>query len=123
MAINFSPTPSADDVAHAGNSPVTALATGNNAALASSTLGTVVTHTASGQQSVSRIAGSGTFPAEWTLVLNSVILETKRSGPDYKVEFLFNGPLTIPDTQVLDIKVEHLDAANTRDFNATIYGA
>lgn len=124
MSIHFSQTPSGDDVAHAGNSPVGVLATGSITTIADSTLSTIVTFTNSsgGDQSISRVAGSGTAPAQYDLVLNSVTIETRRSGPDYKVDFTFNGPLKLVDTDILDLKVTHLITGTTRDFQASVYG-
>ena len=124
MSNNFSQTPSADDVAHAGNSPVSVLATGSISGIADATLTTIVTYTnaSGGDESISRIGGSGTFPAQYDLVLNAVTIETKRSGPDYKAEFIFTGPLKLANGNILDLKVTHLDPNDTRDFQASIYG-
>jgi len=124
MGIGFSPGDSADDQPHAGNSPVDVLATGSIAGIADAILSTIVTFTNSSgaDQSVSRIGGSGTFPAQYDLVLNAVTIETRRSGPDYKADFEFNGPLKLVNGDILDLKVTHLDPNNTRDFQASIYG-
>jgi len=86
------------------------------------TLTTVVTFTSIGNTSITRINGSGTIPAKYDLVLNSTTIEIQRSGPNYRINFEFGGPLSLSDGDILDLKVTHLDPNNTRDFQATIYG-
>jgi len=122
MTVHFSKTPNAADASHAGNTPVGVLANSSVSNIADATLTTITTFTATGDQSVSRIGGSGTFPAEYRLTLNAVDIEIQRSGPDYKVNFEFDGPLSLSTGDILDVKVTHLDPNNTRDFQATIYG-
>lgn len=124
MGISFSPGDDADDKPHAGNSPVTALVTGTSNAVSSSTLTTITTLTASGEQTVSRVELSGTGPGTATLVLDASIIETRRFNGDRTTDFLFNGPLKLTDGQILDIKIEHfaVPALETRDYTAVIYG-
>lgn len=124
MSNSFGPIKNVGSSLHAGNSPVSVLATGSITTIADGVLSTIVTYTNSSgvAQSVSRIGGSGTFPAQYDLVFDTVTIETKRSGPDYKAEFIFDGPLKVPNGSIIDLKVTHLDPNDTRDFQASIYG-
>lgn len=124
MSNSFGPIKNAAGSIHAGNSPVSVLATGSITGIASSTLSTIVTYTntSGSQESVSRVAGSGTVPAIYLLVLNTVTIEEQRSGPDYKVNFAFNGPLKLDNGDILELKVRHGFATTTRDFQSSIYG-
>jgi len=125
MGVAFHPGNQADDLPHAGNSPVTALATGTADAVSPSTLTTITTLTAVGEQTVSRAEVSGTGPGTATLVLNAAIIETRRFNGDRTTDFLFpSGPLKLDSGDILDIKVEHfaVPALETRDYTAVIYG-
>lgn len=125
MGISFSPGDDTDDKPHAGNSPVTALVTGTANAVSGSTLTTITTLTASGEQTINRIELSGTGPGTATLVLNATIIETRRFNGDRTTDFLFSGgPLKLDDSDILDVKIEHfaVPPAETRDYTAVIYG-
>lgn len=125
MGISFSPGDDTDDKPHAGNSPVTALATGTSNSVSSSVLTTITTLTASGEQTVSRAEVSGTGPGTATLVLNAAIIETRRFNGDRTTDFLFpGGPLKLDNGDILDVKIQHfaVPPAETRDYTAVIYG-
>lgn len=125
MGISFSPGDDTDDKPHAGNSPVSSLATGTSNAVSASTLTTVTTFTAVGEQTVNRAEISGTGPGTATLVLNAAIIETRRFNGDRTTDFLFlGGPLKLDSGDILDLKIEHfaVPALETRDYTAVIYG-
>ena len=95
---------------------------GSQTAVPASTITTLATMTANGSRYVTRVSVSGQEYAKYTLHINSVLKETKRSGPDRSVEFEFDTPLGLASGDVLDVKVEHFVTGQTPDFEATIYG-
>ena len=102
------------------STPNSILAYSETTALGSATLATVVTYTATGSDVVSRVIVSGEDYAKFTIVLNTVIKATARSGPDRNVFFDLNLGLTVGD--VLDVKVEHFHTGDTLDFEGSIIG-
>lgn len=109
--------------AHAGNSPVSSLATGSALTVPSATTTTVTTYTAVGRRTINRIGVTGDVYARWFIVLNSTTIEEKQTGPDRESDFEWaGGPLLLNSGDILDVKVRHAYAGLTPDFNATIYG-
>jgi hypothetical protein len=104
----------------ASTDPNSVLAVGAQTSIASSTLTTVVTYTATGTERISSIIASGTDYAKYTIVLNTVTIMTLRSGPSRNVGAFIN--LEINATDVIDLKVEHFDSTVSMDAEATILG-
>lgn len=111
----------ASDVAAFGR--VSALAGGAIAGVTDGTLSTILTYTASAETRLTRISVSGTVYAKYQIFLNTVLIETKRSGPDRSMDFTFTIPLGLDAGNILDVKVTHYGAGVVADYEATIYGA
>jgi len=111
----------------AGNTSLPAavdtLATGTQTGIAANLLTTIVTYTAPSAKSISKISVSGTEYAKFQLFKNTSLIETKRTGPDRSVDFIFNSPLAMATNNILDIKVTHFYTGKTLDVEASIYGA
>jgi len=101
---------------------VSPLAVGAATAVPASTLTTIVTHTAAVAQQVTKISCGGMVYAKYQLFLNTTLIDTRRSGPDRAIEFVFTAPLTLAPGAVLDVKVTHFYAGQLEDFEATVYG-
>jgi len=101
---------------------VTALAGGMITLIPASTLSTITTYSAATAMKVTRIGCSGTCYAKYQLFLNSSIIETRRSGPERTIDFVFERPLSLPMGSILDVKVTHFVLTSFDDFEATIYG-
>jgi len=124
MGVAFHPGNEADDLPHAGNSPVSVLASGSDTTVSDATLTTLRTYTApAAGASISQINVSG-GPGKATLELNSTVIDAKRINPSYTTEWRFEGPLNLAGADILDVKIRFnsSDNSETRDFNATIYG-
>lgn len=104
-------------------SNVTALAGGSVTGVTASTLTTILTYTAATAKRLTRIGVSGTDYAKFQIFLNTVLVETKRSGPDRSLDFAFTSPLTMAIGDILDVKVTHYATGVLADFESTIYGA
>lgn len=102
---------------------VTPLAGNAITGVADNVLTTIVTYTAPSDKNVSQIVVSGTLYAKFELYLNTVLMETRRGGPDRTLVFEFNNPLGLSSGDILDVKVIHFDTVHTGDFESTIYGA
>jgi hypothetical protein len=88
--------------------------------ISSSTLTTILTHTATATENIAVIACSGCDYAKFQFFIDTVLKGTLRSGPDSNVIWTFPFPLALDDTQVLDIKVTHFQTG-THDFEAGLY--
>lgn len=104
-------------------SSVSALAANGITNVTDNTLSTILTYTASAATRLTRISVSGTNYAKYQIFLNTVLIETKRSGPDRSLDFTFTSPLALALGQVLDVKVTHYGAGVLADYESTIYGA
>jgi hypothetical protein len=102
--------------------PISAVAVGAQTSVSDNTLTTVATLIANGANRIAMISCSGSGYAKFTVYINSVLKETKRSGPDRNVVFNYNHPLTLTTGDVVDIKVEHYNVGSLEDFEATIFG-
>lgn len=102
---------------------VDTLATGAQTTVGANLLTTIVTYTAATAKKVSKISVSGTEYAKYQLFKNASLIDTKRTGPDRSTEFLFESPLLMASSDILDVKVTHFYTGNTVDFEASIYGA
>jgi hypothetical protein len=92
-------------------------------AAASPTVNTIVTQAfvASTFEKIVLIQASATNYSKYFLKVNGTTISTKRSGPDYNIEFDFTGApyaLIIGDT--VTVEAEH--ASGTVDYEATIFG-
>jgi len=98
--------------------------TGSADNVPATTLTTILTKTADANfNNISIISVSGEDYAKFFLVLNTVILDIRRTGPDRNLSFDFTGsPLALTTGDVVDIKVEHFNTGALLDFDATIYG-
>lgn len=85
-------------------------------------LTTIVTYTAPADKKVSLVSTSGSLYAKFELFLNTVLIETRRGGPDRTVVFEFTNPLQLNSGDILDVKVIHFDMTHTADFESTVYG-
>ncbi len=93
------------------------------AAAAAATLNTIVTQAfvAGTFEKLVLIQASATNYSKYLLKVNGIIVSTKRSGPDYNIDFDFTGApfeLTIGDT----VTIEEIHASGTLDAEATIFG-
>jgi len=67
------------------------------------------------------VQGSGTNYAKYLLKVNGAVISTKRSGPDYNIDFDFTGaPYALTIGDVVTVEEEH--TSGTIDFEATIFG-
>lgn len=110
-----------DDVAPPAS--VSALASDSESNVPDGVLTTVLTYTAPADVRVTRISVSGTDYAKFQIFLNTVLVETKRSGPDRSLDFTFVAPLGMASGQILDVKVTHYAPGVLADFESTVYGA
>lgn len=86
-------------------------------------LTTIVTYTAYETKTLlSSITVSGTLYAKFQLFFNTILIETRRGGPDRTLVFTFDHPLKMVDGDILDVKVTHYDVGQTADFDSTVYG-
>lgn len=111
----------ADNVAPPAS--VSALAADDVTSVTNGTLTTILTYTAGADTRLTRISVSGTDYAKFQIFLNTVLIETKRSGPDRSLDFIFTAPLGLSSGQILDVKVTHYAPGVLADFESTIYGA
>jgi len=111
----------ADDVAAPAS--VSALAADDVTSVPDGSLTTILTFTAASDTRLTRISVSGTDYAKFQIFLNTVLIETKRSGPDRSLDFIFNSPLGLDAGNILDVKVTHYATGVLADFESTIYGA
>ena len=65
---------------------------------------------------------SGTVYGKFQLFLNTVLIETRRGGPDRTLIFEFNNPLLLNSGDILDVKVTHYTIGQTAEFESTVYG-
>lgn len=102
---------------------VHALAGGAVTGIADNVLTTIVTFTAASPKTlVSSVTVSGTVYAKFQLFFNTVLIETRRGGPDRTMVFSFDHPLKMVATDILDVKVEHYNTGVSADFDSTVYG-
>jgi hypothetical protein len=100
-----------------------ALVVGAVTTIAASTLTTVATFTATALvQNVTKISCSGQESAKWELFIDTVLFDTKRSGPELNAEFRWDKRFNMSTGSVLDVKVTHEITGETPNFEATIYG-
>ena len=99
------------------------LVTGTEASLSSGSTATIVTLTPAVDTFITKVICSGHDYAKFTLVLNSSVIATRRSGPSRDVVWSFDGsPLRVAASSVLDVKVIHFLAGATPDFESSILG-
>jgi len=86
------------------------------------TVGTIATFTNSsgGKKRIHNIIASGTGYALYTVVLNTVIIASLRTGPSRNVDFFLN--IDINDGDIIDIKAHHFTDGDTQNYEATIFG-
>lgn len=101
---------------------VTALAGNAITNVPDTMLMTIVTYTAPTPIHITQITCSGTVYAKFQLFLNTVLMETRRGGPERTVVFEFNNPLQLQANDILDVKVEQYNVGQTADFDSTVYG-
>jgi hypothetical protein len=102
---------------------VTALAAGATTNLADSILTTLVTYTApAGGKRISKIEAGGTLYAKYQMFINTVLVATRRSGPDRYVVFDFSSPYSLAASDILDVKVTHYNTGTAGDFESSVFG-
>ena len=102
---------------------VHAVAGGAITGIADNVLTTITTFTASAPKTlIASVTVSGTIYAKYQLYFNTVLLETRRGGPDRTLVFGFDHPLKMVASDILDVKVEHYNVGVTADFDSTVYG-
>jgi len=101
---------------------VTPLVTGAATSVPAATPTTLATYTAASATKVSRVSCSGTVYAKFQLYLNTVLIETRRTGPDRTIDFPFEAPLSLAVSDILDVKVTHYQTSLMENFETTIYG-
>jgi len=92
-------------------------------AVASPTVNTIVTQAFSLGvfEKLVLVQASATNYAKYFLKVNGAVVSTKRSGPDYNIEFDFTGaPFELITGDVVTVEAEH--ATGTVDYEATIFG-
>ena len=122
--VEFRPSQVVGNVTVDGVALSSSKAVGSVTAVPATTLTTIVTKTADASlTNISLISVSGDDYAKYTLVINTVLIDTRRTGPDRNLTFDFtSNPLKTSVGDVIDIKVEHFFTGDTLDFEATIYG-
>jgi hypothetical protein len=101
---------------------VSALAGGSAANVPANTLTTILTHTPGAAAKLTRISVSGQNYGKVQIFVNSVLIETKRMGPDRNVDFNWAVPFAVAASTPIDVKVTHFVTGELNDFEATIYG-
>lgn len=101
---------------------VSPLAVGGITSVPSTTLSTITTFTATQATRISAISCGGSIYGKFQLFLNTVLIDTRRSGPDRATQFRFDSPLSMATSDVLDVKVTHYVAGALEEFEATVYG-
>lgn len=97
---------------------------GNAAAVPASTKTTILSAVYSASfNNIALISCSGDDYAKFYLTVNTVDIDVRRSGPDRNLQFDFkSNPVGLSSGDIVDIKVEHFNAGDLLDFEATIYG-
>jgi hypothetical protein len=101
---------------------VKAVAVGDATNVPSNTLTTVVTLVSNGTNMVTTVGFSGEDYAKFGLYINSVLIDTYRTGPQRNGRFYFEHPYALEVGDVIDVKVTHWFAGETLDFESTMYG-
>ena len=101
--------------------PVNDIRTGTAISVSSAILTTILTLSALTKHKIMRISCSGQDYAKYELFIDTVLIETKRSGQKRNVDFNFTSGLLLNNTQVLDVKVTHFFTGDSLDFESTIY--
>ena len=99
--------------------------TGSAAAVPASTLTTIVTqsYVLGTFENLTLVSVSGEDYAKYYIVINTVTVDVRRSGPDRNLTFDYTGaPYKLNPGDVVDVKVEHFVSGSLIDFDATVYG-
>lgn len=102
--------------------PVTPLAGNGIVNIPNNVTSTILTYTAPADMLITQISVSGDIYAKFQMYINTVLIDTRRGGPDRTVIFSYDNPIHLNNGQIMDIKVTHYVANVTSDFEATIYG-
>lgn len=99
-------------------------ATGTASNVPASTLTTILTTTYTPTfNNISIVSVSGEDYAKYYLVINTVTIDVRRSGPDRNLVFDYtSNPLKLNSGDTVDIKVEHFATGSLLEFDATVYG-
>lgn len=100
-----------------------ALSQGSAASVVSAVLTTITSYTATANTAICKVSCSGSDYGQFRLLKNSTLIDVRRTGPSRNVDFVFECPLALVATDLLEVKVIHQDGSVTPDFDATIYGA
>ena len=100
------------------------LSVGTTGAINHETLTTITNYVASADMKLSKVSCSGDGPADFTLLIDTTTIDTKRSSTgDLDKEFKFDDPLPVSSGSTISVKVYHHATGKTKTFDATIYGA
>lgn len=101
--------------------PINNVLTGAIGTVPSDTLTTILTLTAATKHKLVRIACSGEVYAKYQLFIDTVLIETRRSGPERTIDFTFSPTLLLNNGQILDVKVTHFYTGDALNFESTLY--
>lgn len=102
--------------------PEVVLAEGTDTSVAADVLTTIVSFTmTAADKNVTRISASGELYGKYDVLKNNTQFETKRSGPQRNVEFIFQNFAFVAG-DVIDVKYTHSYNGKTPEANATVYG-
>ena len=97
---------------------------GSAAGVAASTKTTILSAAYSPSfNNIALVSCSGDDYAKFFLTVNTVDIDIRRTGPDRNLQFDFkSNPVGLSSGDIVDIKVEHYNAGDSLNFEATIYG-
>ena len=97
---------------------------GSATGVAASTKTTILSATYSPSfNNIALVSCSGDDYAKFFLTVNTVDIDIRRTGPDRNLQFDFkSNPVGLSAGDIVDIKVEHYNAGDLLNFEATIYG-
>ena len=99
-------------------------ATGSTVSVPANTLTTILTAPYSASfTNISIVSVSGEDYAKFFLVINGTTVDIRRTGPDRNLTYDYtSNPLKLTAGDIVDVKVEHFNAGDLLDFDATVYG-
>ena len=89
--------------------------------VASTVATTMLTYTPTADTNIIRIGCGGEDYAKFQLFIDTVLLETKRSGPDRYADFSWAMPFGLDALETLQVKVTHFHTGDTLDFDCALY--
>jgi len=102
------------------SAPNKVLSSNNIVALGTGTEDDLVSFVATSKTVISSIQLSGQVFAEFRILLNTIEIIHKRSGPQRNLDIFLN--LELEPTDLLEVKVEHYWSGESSNFEGTILG-